>query len=402
MTNDWLHRSQKVIAQGALTNSKHPKMLIQGAYPTHVKFGFGSHLFDAEDNRYIDFMCGLGTNLFGYGNEKITKELQKHIYGGFSHSLPTIHEIEAGEALKEMFCFVDRWKFLKSGSDACSAAIKIARNATGRSLVLSEGYHGWDDDFVSMTPPANGVPKRDWIKSLTSLDDITSEVACVILEPVMLDYSSERIKFLNDLRTKCTSTGTLLVFDEIITGFRFKKYSVANFTGVIPDLICIGKAMANGLPLSAVGGKAGIMDDPKYFISTTYAGEILSLVACKAVTKLIMTDSSYNIDFLWDRGQQFMDAFNSCETSIKLSGYPTRSAFTGSEVEIATFFQESALAYMLFCKSLFFNWGHIPQVDNVLSLTSVIKERIKAGTAILRYPMPESPFSLGVRNGSRN
>ncbi len=131
MNQQWWHRAQKSVAQGALTNSKHPKMLIQGAYPTHVSHGIGSYLYDTDGKKYLDYICGLGVNLFGYGNDKINKELMKHIYGGFSHSLPTKHEVEAAEALKEIFCFVDRWKFLKTGSDACSAAIKIARNRWG-------------------------------------------------------------------------------------------------------------------------------------------------------------------------------------------------------------------------------------------------------------------------------
>lgn len=400
--SDWLHRSQRTIAQGALTNSKHPKMLIQGVYPTHVNHGHGCHLYDANNRRYIDYICGLGVNLFGYGNDKISRELIKHIYSGFSHSLPTVHEVEAGEAMKEIFHFVERWKFLKSGSDACSAAIKIARNATKRTLVLSDGYHGWDDDFVSLSPPACGVPARDWIRKLESLEQITTDVAAVIIEPVMTDYSKERIEYLNQLRAKCTESGVILIFDEVITGFRFRKFSVSNFTGVIPDLIIVGKAMANGLPIAAVGGKAAVMDDPSYFISTTYAGEILSLISARYVCKLLQSDPDYNIEYLWERGQEFLDVFNSQASTVKISGYPTRGAFTGDELEIAIFFQEMAKCYVLFCKSWFYNWNHISYNDEILSLTEEVKQRIESGRAKLEYPMPSSPFSMGVRNGNSN
>jgi len=393
------HRAQNVIAQGSLTNSKHPKMLIYGAYPTHVSHGSGSHLY-AENKKYLDYICGLGVNLFGYGNDKISKDLLKHIYGGFSHSLPTHHEIEAGEALKSIFCFVDRWKFLKTGSDACSAAIKIARNATGRDLVLSEGYHGFHDDFVSLTPPAKGVPKRDFIRKLESLDDITEQTAAVIIEPVMTDYGNERIEWLNQLRKKCTATGTMLIFDEVITGFRFKKLGVCNYTGITPDLLVIGKAMANGLPLAAVGGKAAVMDDPGYFISSTYAGEILSFVACKKVCELLVKDTEYSIDYLWKKGREFIDGFNAQPGDIKISGYPTRGVFTGSDTNIAIFFAEMAKSEVLFCKSFFYNFGHIGHNDDILAISQVIKERIANNEIKLEYPLPQSPFSMGVRNGN--
>lgn len=538
MNQQWWHRAQKSVAQGALTNSKHPKMLIQGAYPTHVSHGIGSYLYDTDGKKYLDYICGLGVNLFGYGNDKINKELMKHIYGGFSHSLPTKHEVEAAEALKEIFCFVDRWKFLKTGSDACSAAIKIARNRWGvrdgnekmhemwyreifkrisssveknwetqrnlqnmckgtsqetgnfgnkedstkeicknpkgksdrsqiqsdsapeiasswekpsllqvengikewdfnketlremwrnklassssrlfeavgrdvalslsscsgtRFLILSDGYHGHHDSFVGLTSPHCGVPLQAGILPLTGNEDLIAIAAAVIIEPVMTDHSPERIDYLNQLRKKCTDMGAMLIFDEVITGFRFKKFGVCNYTGVIPDLIVIGKAMANGLPLSAVGGKAAVMDDPGYFISSTYAGEVFSLAACRKVCELLLKDSDYNIDYLWKCGQDFIDAFNQQPTDVKLAGYPSRGVFTGSDENIAIFMQEMAKSEILFCKSFFYNFGHISHNHDILAIALEIKERIADGSAKLRFPMPQSPFSMGVRNGN--
>lgn len=251
-----------------------------------------------------------------------------------------------------------------------------------------------------MTPPAKGVPKRDFIKKLLSIDDITNETAAVIIEPVMTDHSPERIDYLNQLRKKCTDMGAMLIFDEVITGFRFKKFGVSNYTGIIPDLIVIGKAMANGLPLSAVGGKAAVMDDPGYFISSTYAGEVFSLAACRKVCELLIKDSDYNIDYLWKSGQDFIDAFNQQPTDVKLAGYPSRGVFTGSDENIAIFMQEMARSEILFCKSFFYNFGHISHNHDVLAIALEIKERIADGSAKLKFPMPQSPFSMGVRNGN--
>lgn len=397
MNNDLWIRAQKSVAQGALTNSKHPKMLIMGAYPTHISHGSGSYLFDHEGNKYTDYICGLGANFLGYGNDLISRELIKQIYGGFSHSLPTHHEVECAEKLKEFFVFTERWKFLKSGSEACNAALKIARCATGRYKVLSHGYHGIGDDFISLTPPAHGVPSRNFIRELRAIDDITTDIAAVIIEPVITDYGSERIEYLKELRKKCTDTGTMLIFDEVITGFRFSKFGVCNYTGIIPDLIVIGKAMANGLPLAAVGGKAEVMDDPRYFVSSTYAGEVLSLVACKSVLNQLQKNSEYSVDKLWVHGQEFINQFNEQPGDIKIEGYPTRGVFTGDQENQAIFMGAMAKAYVLFCKSFFYNFGHPAQDKDILSLTVEIKERIVNKVLKLEYPLPESPFSMKVR-----
>lgn len=393
----YLIRSERCISQGALTNSKHPDSLVRGAYPTHISHGHGCYLYEAEyHKKYIDYICGLGTNLLGYGNDLINKDLQSILYGGFSHSLPTKQEVITAEKLKEIFVFVDHWKFLKSGSEACNAAIKIARAQTGRHKILSEGYHGWGDDFVSLTPPAKGVPPRGWIRKLTNFQHINKDVAAVIVEPVMTDYSPERIEWLKELRRVCDEHGTMLIFDEVITGFRFKKFSVSNAYNITPDLIVIGKAMANGLPLAAVGGKEHVMNNRDWFVSSTYAGEVLSLKACEVVCNLLQKNPDYNINMLWERGQDFIDAFNDQPTDIKISGYPTRGVFTGDEVRVATFMAEMAKLGILFCKSWFYNFHHWDVQEDVLHTSQLIKEKIERGME-LKYPMPKSPFAAEVR-----
>jgi aminotransferase MxcL len=119
-------RQQDCIAQGALTNSKHPDRHVMGVYPTHAYAGYGSQLV-TPDGVYQDYICGLGANLFGYSNPKIMEAVKDALGKGFSHSLPTIFEIETAEKLKQLLFFVERWKFLKSGSEACNASIKMAR-----------------------------------------------------------------------------------------------------------------------------------------------------------------------------------------------------------------------------------------------------------------------------------
>src|SRR3990167_8178246 len=155
------HRAQKCIAQGYLTNSKRPESLIKGIYPTHVKGGLGCYLYDENNKKYLDFIGGLGTNLIGYGHAQIAQVVAETARMGPSLSLPTTYELDTAEMIKNYFPFVDKVKFFKSGSEACSAAMRIARTYTSSWDVWSDCYHGNNDQFVAMTPPAIGVPELD-------------------------------------------------------------------------------------------------------------------------------------------------------------------------------------------------------------------------------------------------
>jgi glutamate-1-semialdehyde 2,1-aminomutase len=404
MNTEIWDRAQRSIAQGALTNSKHPQNLMYGLYPTHIKHGQGCHLYDSKDRRYLDYICGLGANFFGYGNDSIGRELIKHIYGGFSHSLPTHHEVEAAEALKQIFPFAERVKFLKTGSDACAAAVKFARAANPKEemLCLSDAYHGWHDMFVSMTPPAKGVPKHPQIEQLKlELDpEQIKRASCVIIEPVITDDSRERVEWLNRLRALCTKHQTLLIFDEVITGFRYRKFGVTNAFGIVPDLICIGKALANGLPLAAVCGISAVMDDRSVFVSSTYAGEVLSLVAAKKVVELLLKDSKYDLNHLWNLGEHFKTEFNRVSDDVKIEGYGTRGIFKGDDEKVALFFQEMAKADVLFCKSWFYNVPLTKHQDHVLDCIDTVSGKIRRGDVKLEYPIPNTPFSMEVRKKS--
>jgi glutamate-1-semialdehyde aminotransferase len=389
------------MAQFTGTNSKHPSALIEGLYPTHCKGGHGAYLYDTDDVRYLDYICGLGTNFMGYGNDKICQHMHKYLFTGFSHSIPNLLEVEVAEKLKALFPFVDLFKFLKTGSEACSAAVRIARAMTGKSIILSENYHGWHDSFVSLAHPANGVPPTDlfvdpleqWKDSIPSYD-----LAAIIVEPVSTDDSPKRIEYLKTLRQQCDHTGTLLIFDEVITGFRYKKYGVCNNYGIEPDLVILGKAMANGMPLAAVGGKRSIMDDRRWFVSSSYSGEILSLAACWKTIDLLQSDHTYNLENLRMKGQQFIDQFNSMPSDVKIEGYATRGVFRGSDLNRGIFFQEMAKLKVLFGPSWFYNFDHMAHNEEILDLCWLVKTRIERGQTPMEYALPKSPFSKEVRD----
>jgi glutamate-1-semialdehyde 2,1-aminomutase len=396
---DWSYyiRAQDCIAQTALTNSKRVECLVKGIYPTHLDRGLGCHVWDMQGKKYVDFICGLGTNILGYGDTEVVDAIVSQAKKGASLSLGTEIELLTAEKVKTLFPFVDQVKFLKTGTEACMAALRIARAATGKSGVLSQGYHGWSDEFVSLTPPANGVPRVfEYTGSFNSPDVDLEGVAAVIVEPILTDISKSRIEFLQKLRERCTKENVILIFDEIITGFRFPKFSVSNYYGIHPDLICLGKAIGNGMPLSVVAGKKDIMSCGDYFVSSTFAGESVSLAS--ALKTMTLLETKYDIKNLWQSGMKFVERFNRLwPESIAIQGYPTRGVFVGDPTVKALFWQEACKAGILFGPSWFFNFKHIDLVDEVLSTCQDIITRLKTGAVQLEGEMPKSPFAEKVR-----
>jgi acetylornithine/succinyldiaminopimelate/putrescine aminotransferase len=188
----------------------------------------------------------------------------------------------------------------------------------------------------------------------------------------------------------------LLIFDEVITGFRFPKFSVSNYYGITPDLICLGKAMANGMPISVVGGNADVMNCGEYFVSSTFAGETLSLAAALKTMTLLQT--KYDLNDLWERGKVFLAQFNALyPEKLWIEGYPTRGAFKGDDLVKALFWQEACRAGVLFGPSWFFNFCHPPVTDLVVSTCRDIVGRIKTGSVRLLGNMPTTPFAQKAR-----
>lgn len=392
----WLSRAETAITHGALTNSKRPSCFVKGVYPTHLSRGMGGHVWDSDGKRYVDFICGLGSNLFGYGNSDISAAVIGKARDGFTLSLSSTLEVEAAEAVKTAFPMIESLRFLKTGSDACTAALRIARAYTGRGMVLSEGYHGWHNEFVSLTPPALGISDMHYIEKFTNPEQITKNIAAVIIEPIITDWSEQRVEWLRAVRAKCTETGTVLVFDEMITGLRFPKLSVALHYDIIPDLICLGKAIGGGMPVSVIGGKRAVMECGEWFISSTFAGELLSLAACKRALELATT--KFRVEHLWESGKRFLAKFNGLyPENLRIEGYPTRGVFVGDETTKALFFQEACKANILFGSTWYLSYSHLDLLDQVLSTSRDIFLQIRAGEVKLEGEMPRSPFAQKMR-----
>jgi len=395
---DWHNRLNESIGQGCLTNSKHPDRFVKGVYPNMIREGKGCYLTSTLGVSYIDYICGLGTCLFGYQKKEIVNTAINELQRGYSFSLPSIIEVEAAEKLKSIIPFIERVKFLKTGSEAALAAIRMARAYTGRKMVLTQGYHGWGDEFTSLTAPAVGVGDGAYIRKLNDINQINDMIAAVIIEPIELDNSRERIIWLQKLKEQCNKHGVVLIFDEIITGFRYKNWCVSNFYNIRPDLILFGKAIANGLPLAVVGGRRDIMDNDQYFVSSTFAGENVALACMIKVIDLLLF-GDFKINTLWEEGQTFIDKFNSIwPEKLYLDGYSVRAVFRGDEQVKAVFWQQCSLIGILFGPSWFYMFPHVEHqfriLENITDLLTVMKSKMPR----LRGELPTSPFSAKARS----
>jgi glutamate-1-semialdehyde aminotransferase len=385
--------AENVIAQGSLTNSKRPQSFIDGVYPTHVVKGFGTTLWDTEGKKYQDFICGLGTNILGYGNSELCYVVEKAFRHGATLSLSSIDEIKLGQKIREIVPFVERIKILKTGSEGCTAAARIARAYNGKSLLLREGYSGWHDEMISLQPPALGVVGKFETKKLDGLN--VEGASAVLMEPFITDISKERIEYLNRLRDECTKHKVVLIFDETITGLRFPKFTASQWSGVQPDMIIFGKALGGGMPISVVGGKAEIMNCGEYFVSSSFAGERVSISSALRCLELLQT--KYMIEDLWESGKYFQQLFNAMELGCKIDGYPTRGVLKGEDLPKALFMQESCKAGLLFGASWFYAFPHMEQRDEIMATLKQIELKLKIGKVRLEGKLPQSPFAQKMR-----
>lgn len=397
--NHLYYRSKECIAQGAGTNSKRPQSLVEGFSPTHFSRVHMNTGYTPEGVSYTDYICSLGANLFGMGHPKILQAIIEAYNRGSIYSVGSPYEVQAAERLKGILPWVDRVKWLKTGTEACMASVKIARAATGRSPIIVEGYHGHSDMFID-TPPALGVDPKATERTLRGVDKhrhLLDKCAAVIIEPVELDASEARKEWLRTLREDCTKTGTMLIFDEVITGFRWPDYTVSKNWGIIPDILCLGKAIGGGLPLSCVVGKREVMECDEYFVSSTFSGDNLALASFLAVCDLLNT-VEYSFENLWSEGRKFIDGFNSLHPDLRIEGYPSRGAFKGDLLVRDLFFQETAIAGLLFGPSFFFNFPLTYHTDQTISICRDILTNIKEGRVEMVGKRPLSPFASSQRS----
>ena len=248
----------------------------------------GCRVWDAAGREYVDYVMALGAVALGYGHPAVSRAAEEAIAAGVVGPLPPTLEEELAEALCRRIPWIERLRFLKTGAEAVAAAVRLARVATGRERVLGCGYHGWLD----WCQGAEGVPAstralyaelpfNDAERARELIRDAGDQLAVVVAEPVVVVEPTR--EWLEVLRAETTRVGAVLVFDEIKTAFRLAIGGAAERYGVHPDLVVLGKALANGFPLAAVGGRADLMAAAsRTWISSTLATESVALAAAKA------------------------------------------------------------------------------------------------------------------------
>jgi glutamate-1-semialdehyde 2,1-aminomutase len=338
-SEQFLKRAMKAIPLGSQTFSKSVAILPFGVSPYFVKYARGSHFWDLDGNKFLDFVNGLACVTLGYRDPDVDAAVTNQMKSGVTFSLPHPLETEVAELLVKMIPCAEMVRFAKNGSDATAAAIRIARAYTGRDRVAVCGYHGWHDWYIGSTTRNLGVPRN--VQALTHIfpyndydflealfKKYSGRFAAVILEP--MNSSWPLPGFLESIRKLTKREGALLVFDETITGFRFSRGGAQAYFKVEPDLATFGKGIANGYPLAALAGSRRYMKIvEKIFFSGTFGGETLSLAAAKAVLSKI--NQRPVIKTLKERGEQILsstlDLIKSHGLSeiVKISGHPSWS-----------------------------------------------------------------------------
>ena len=388
-SEEQLKRAEKTIPLGSQTFSKSRTQYPVGISPLYAARAKGAHIWDVDGNRYIDLVSSLASITLGYGDPEVNKAVKKQLRLGVSLSLPARLEAEVAELIVEMVPSAEMVRFGKNGTDATSAAIRLARAYTGRDHIIVCGYHGWQDWYIGSTTRNKGVPES--ISSLTHkfeynnieslkvvLDSLNEQVAAVIMEPMNSTYPVPG--FLEGVLALTHQAGALLIFDETITGFRYAKGGAQELFGITPDLSTFGKGLANGFPLSAVAGRRDVMMEmEEIFFSGTFGGELLSLAAAKIVLKRQLREDVCGE--LLSNGQDLSDqtelaiAQNGLKDVLKISGHPSwrflnwTATENYSVDEIKTFFmQETFKRGLLVLSTHNITLSHTPKINNIIHI----------------------------------
>lgn len=333
-----LFEEAKQLSPGGVMGIRRPYNFVEGEYPIYIESGYGGHIVDVDGNDYIDMLCAYGPIILGYREPEINQAVAEQMEKGFCFSLVQTVQNKLLKRLIDLIPSAEMGLLVKTGSDATGVAVRIARGYSGRDKILRCGYHGWMDWCVE-TP--GGVPQT--VRDLTLefpygdlealeklLQDHSDEVACIIITPVGhplgKPVSAPPAGYLEGVRSLADRHGVVLIFDEIRSGFRVAMGGAQERYGVTPDLTTIGKAMANGYPISACVGKAEIMKvaEQNVFISSTFFPNSLEMVA--AMKCLDILERENVIDAVWERGEKFLAELKTIvehsKVPVTVSGIP--------------------------------------------------------------------------------
>ena len=350
-----LEKAREIMHPVSQTLAKAPGQFSEGVCPVYVESALGNRITDIDGNEYLDYYAAIGPISLGYCYPAVDEAIKTQLSKGITFSLMHRLEYELCELIHSIIPNAESIRISKSGADVCSAAVRVARAHTGRDKILCCGYHGWHDWYIGTTTRDFGIPNE--VKQLTSgfkyndIEDLKSklddQVAAVILEPFVFDAPHDG--YLQEVARLCKENGTLLIFDEMWTGFRIALGGAQEFFGVIPDLAVYSKALANGMPIALLTGRKDVMKwfEKDVFFFTTFGGEALSLAAAMAtINELREKDVFSHLNVL---GSKLKSGLNESIDRHDLtnymvcSGYPCRSILA---LKPATMDQLSIYAYI--------------------------------------------------------
>ncbi len=332
-----LFEEAKKLIPGGVLGARKPIDFIEGEYPIFLEYGKGSRLTDVDGNEYIDFLCGYGPIILGYREEEVDEAVIRQIREkGFCFTLTQRYQNQLAKKLGELIPCSEMSIFLKTGSDATTASIRIARAYTNRIKVMRCGYHGWHDWCVEMK---GGIPEKFYedvhefcYNNLDQLEELMArygdQTAAIIMtpfgHPLHQRLEEPNPGFLEGVREIATRYGAVLVFDEVRTGFRLAMGGAQERYKVIPDLGVFGKGMANGYAISVVTGKAEVMmaAAQKLFISSTFFPNSDGYIAALKTIEILERDRV--LDKIWEKGGRFLkkvqEIINKYDVGAELSG----------------------------------------------------------------------------------
>ena len=348
---DAFNKAQELIPGGV--NSPVRAFKSVGGTPIFIEKGEGGYLVDIDGNKYIDYVQSWGPLIFGHADESIENAVIKAVKNGLSFGAPTLAETELAKLVVDLIPSIEKIRFVSSGTEAVMSAIRLARGYTGRDDIIKfEGcYHGHSDSLLVQagsgmitfgSPSSPGVPadftkhtllaKYNDIESVKKCFEQSDDIACIIIEPIAgnMGLVPADKDFLAELRMLCDEHGTLLIFDEVMSGFRATLRGAEDITGTTPDLITMGKVIGGGMPVGAFGGKKEIMaqlspEGPVYQAGTLSGNPVAMAAGLAAITKL--KDKSILYGILEKRATRLLEGM---KKAAEANGFSLQTDVRGS------------------------------------------------------------------------
>lgn len=410
--------SKRYVTSATCTYSKSANRYVEGVYPYFIESGSGPFVQDGEGNNYIDYPCALGAIILGYSHPYVTEQVCERIKRGNLFSMPSTKETELAKVIASLIPSMEQVRFLKSGSEAVSAAVKIARSYTKLDNILSTGYHGWHDWSTPITSNNSGTP-ASFKSTIYSFDynnfgqveeyfKTLDGIAAIVIDPYVFDEPIDG--FLNKIVKLAHRHSTLVIFDEVVTGIRWPNWSVQNTYGIKADITCLGKTLANGIPISCVGGKRRIMEELNKlcFVSSTYGGDLIGIEGALATLKVAKDNDLPNK--LQESGATLQDGYNEIAQSIGLNteclGNPARqSLWFPEKAQKALFWQECLKRGVFLGGAQHTNLAHTnPILSRTLEVFKdslvIVKDNWDNPKRVLEGRMPEEVMVTKMRSAN--